>query len=857
MSSFFSSRCSFLLVTRSMFAFILLVLSMSASILFVSAAVSDVDTTGFVDAADYTEGTAKFLSNDISGNADNCLLATLADALLCADCIGGTEIVETGLTGTASGLNVGDLSCSNCVGTTEIEDLYLSSLGDTASGDYTFLNTYENPFLFIDSVNNKVLVGASSSSLTDYKLYVSGSFLTGSSGIYLNDSDSGTELGMWRLIPDADTLRFERRNHTAVFDWATSYAPLILGSDGSVSFGGGPIASSPASEAPLSETTLFVASNNSGVGIRTREPKAFLDLVGNNYTPDGGAEMESFDTAIQFESETQNWTFGLDGSEYNIFKFSAGSGPGSGDVFALNETGSAALGTTSLQDRFRVSNGSIRQTPITPKEIATLTDNSALDYAVALDVEGDFAYVGNWDNDSLTVVDVSIPTAPKVVGRVEDNTYLTQIIAVDVVGDYAYTMNSNRFVVIDVSDKTNPFIRGTTNEGTGNTRDVHAVGSYVYGIENNAELHVFDVRDPDNPMRVGYLYTLELEAAYALDVQGDFAYVACAGTNASIAIVNISDPENPELVSELINTTLLNNAAGIEVVGTYAYVTGSVNDNLVIVNVSDPASPNIVGYVVSSTHLDTAAVVKVAGRYAYVVGTSGVFAAVDISDPTDPFVASSSIDLGYSRYLGMDVQGRYAYATDYTNNQLSVIDLGTTELHAASIGIVGSTNLHVTDDLIVDGNMHARSGAAVGQGGLHVEGDLRVARHNSLGNYSVVATGVAKTMYMATTTRAANHNCDDNPADCCIGGYHMCTALEFLEGGRRVVSPSAGIGNPYNAFGDVDPAADSVSVDCDDWTSNSGSYKRFECRYNTVVECYNTYHDCSNSTTARVWCCED
>ena len=72
----------------------------------VSAAVSDIDITGTLDAASYTEGGTTTLSNDISGSA-------------------------------------GDLNCENCIGTTEITDSYVLNSGDTMQGSLTVTGTME------------------------------------------------------------------------------------------------------------------------------------------------------------------------------------------------------------------------------------------------------------------------------------------------------------------------------------------------------------------------------------------------------------------------------------------------------------------------------------------------------------------------------------------------------------------------------------------------------------------------------------------------------------------------------------------------------------------------------------------
>jgi hypothetical protein len=116
---------------------------------------SNINVTGWVDASTYFDNSAP-LVNNITGSAGSATNAAIAFDLTCTNCIGGTEVNETNLSGTASSLTAGDISCSACLDTTDIMDVYLFNTGDTATGNYTFGD------FMIDDANGRVGVNKTS-----------------------------------------------------------------------------------------------------------------------------------------------------------------------------------------------------------------------------------------------------------------------------------------------------------------------------------------------------------------------------------------------------------------------------------------------------------------------------------------------------------------------------------------------------------------------------------------------------------------------------------------------------------------------------------------------------------------------
>ena len=114
-------------------------------------------------------------------------------------------------------------------------------------------------------------------------------------------------------------------------------------------------------------------------------------------------------------------------------------------------------------------------------------------------------------------------------------------------------------------------------------------------------------------------------------VQGDYIYYVDKSEN-KMVVVDVSDPATDlYFVSELSNAGgELLAPEGIYVDGDYAYVTSETSDMVTIIDISTPASPSVVGSVSDSTALDEADNVFVVGGKAYIGNQASGFAILDI-----------------------------------------------------------------------------------------------------------------------------------------------------------------------------------------------------------------------------------
>jgi hypothetical protein len=171
-------------------------------------------------------------------------------------------------------------------------------------------------------------------------------------------------------------------------------------------------------------------------------------------------------------------------------------------------------------------------------------------------IAGDYAYLRGRDDGPLSIIDIRNPSAPRRVGQwssldadsdnggmvlVGDRLYLeiwrgmlvldianplqptllarydagNRCFGVAIAGDYAYLATEAGLEVIDISDPGNPRWTAAAplrdgesliNWWPGQGADVVVAGHYVYvssPYSASPGLHVFDVRDPANPKRVG------------------------------------------------------------------------------------------------------------------------------------------------------------------------------------------------------------------------------------------------------------------------------------------------------------------------------------------------------------------
>ncbi len=224
---------------------------------------------------------------------------------------------------------------------------------------------------------------------------------------------------------------------------------------------------------------------------------------------------------------------------------------------------------------------------------------------------------------------------------------LIHSVAID--GNYAYlAAESGGLQVIDVSD---PYALAAASAGGGadNAYELALNGDHAYVADDfSGGISVFDISDPANPFRTGYVAVSG--EVRGVDTWGEYAFAGCG--NQGLASLNISDPAAPAVVQNLAGFT---GAGRLRVYGKRAFVSDG-SGGLKIVDISDPSSMSLEGsYSASGGVAD----VVVEGRHAFLAAGTGGLEIVDVSDPANPSnISSLAPPFGEAR--GLDISGGFA-----------------------------------------------------------------------------------------------------------------------------------------------------------------------------------------------------
>lgn len=268
-------------------------------------------------------------------------------------------------------------------------------------------------------------------------------------------------------------------------------------------------------------------------------------------------------------------------------------------------------------------------------------------------------YFGN--KETLWVKPLASAAAPRAI---RPATPLNWIGDIAVVGDIVYLATGwPGLHVWQIGDQAKAIDIGAYPLG-GLTKAVVAAGGYLYTIDCDEGLRIFDATNPQALTTVGVFTPLGL--SYKLAVSDTFAYVAggFAGSLHQVALTN------PTQVHTIAGHLLRSEINDLVVADDYLYVT--VDGGIGVIDLADPATSPVVAFY----PFPGAWAITAAGAYLYVSDPDGNLWVLDRTDPTHltPVVAYPA--LGYANSMAVDGSVAYLVHKDAGMRLLAIGEQG-------------------------------------------------------------------------------------------------------------------------------------------------------------------------------------
>lgn len=255
----------------------------------------------------------------------------------------------------------------------------------------------------------------------------------------------------------------------------------------------------------------------------------------------------------------------------------------------------------------------LRIVDITNPNSPVLKGYVALGTDQCIDVVGDssYAYVSNYGDNKLFVVDVSDVDSPSEAGSVADATKLKGIHGLYKLGDYIYCCGysagtDGHFTIVDVSTPNTPTIRGTIANDANNyikgSHDVAVIGNYAYMIGSNHHVDddgrftILNISDKDSISVVKSITGSEFHRSADIQIKGIYAffgqwgYPAAAPANRYFRVIDISDVNDPFIAGGLAGYNMY---IGY-IHGNLIYCADNRYNYITVIDISTPTSPSFV-----------------------------------------------------------------------------------------------------------------------------------------------------------------------------------------------------------------------------------------------------------------------
>lgn len=236
----------------------------------------------------------------------------------------------------------------------------------------------------------------------------------------------------------------------------------------------------------------------------------------------------------------------------------------------------------------------------------------------------------------------------------------------------------NALLIVDLLDPTNPVLTASLVDviRLDQASDVKIMlGRYAVVVASDYGIVVVDLYDISNPVIVGEY--ADATIPWTLVVDGSYVHYTSVSAGNYVKTLDLSDPTTPVLVDTISAADLLF-TGDIAQNGRYGVVVTNA-EKVLSVYFNQPWNPTILDTIDVSPSLDGPDGVDVRGSYAYIsCYNSDNIAVLDKSNPTDVYVAALFNASGAMGSLGDIIapQGTdYVFVTDQQNHLVWVVDV--------------------------------------------------------------------------------------------------------------------------------------------------------------------------------------
>lgn len=286
-----------------------------------------------------------------------------------------------------------------------------------------------------------------------------------------------------------------------------------------------------------------------------------------------------------------------------------------------------------------------------PAIVPCVIGSTGLQFQAAIDVNGQYAYLGN-ESGIVQIIDISDPPTPEVVGSVNCQDRIWDI-TLD--SGYLYVCcgaaEFDSLKIVDVSDPLHPQIVGSL-AGEETSHAVAISNGYAYVADGYGGLRIIDISEPSSPVLVHVVQDFSEFLNVALS--GNYAYVT---TQEKVNIIDISQPNTAEIVNYVPAPPILS----LQIVSDYAYLLNEYS--LMVADISEPTNFHFIS---GLDLLPPTESIVVYNSRAYITGNGFGLQIVDVANPATPWLVGEMESTGgeYTHTYQIEAFGDYAYIAD-------------------------------------------------------------------------------------------------------------------------------------------------------------------------------------------------